>query len=111
MDIKCATCGKTIVHQCHDDFREALKSLMAWVPEYAHPEAVAGIRKAGVDEGWLTQGEVFENQPFFGSQAWSYAMFGKDNARTFHALLNNVMRAGGVWPYDLEEPENEGKKP
>lgn len=109
IELKCTRCKQEIHHTCNMELAEALMHLLRWVPESAHPEVLAGIRTAGVTHGWLDPGEEFEGQPFFGSQSWSYAMFGKEEARTFHALINNVMRAAGMDPNDIAEKAFENK--
>lgn len=101
IEIKCTRCNEKIHHLCNEDLGDAIIRLLRWVPESAHSEVLAGIRAAGVKHGWLQPDENFSEQPFFGSQSWSYAMFGKEEARTFHALINNVIRATGRDPNDM----------
>jgi hypothetical protein len=101
--IKCDRCGLPVEHTCNANFKEALLRLLTWVPEggvttsNAIKEAMQEEDKKQGDEG------NFEEHPFFGSQAWSYLLFYKEEARTFHALLHNVMREAGISPHKLEQ--------
>lgn len=66
------------------------------------------LKESGKVNGWDVgeeDGEEYplEEQPFFGSQAWSYPLFGsKDSARSFHALIHNLIRATGMDPHSVQ---------
>ena len=102
-EIKCKRCECEVTHICNEDFKKALIRLLSWVPE----GGVTGdprIKKAMKEFDKETCSEEiasFEDYPFFGSQAWSYLLFYKEEARTFHALLNNVIRAAGLDPHSI----------
>lgn len=97
MDLECSKCHRGIVHQCHSDIERAARDLFRWVPEHVEPAVKRGIEEAAKESGWGFE----RDDPFFGSQGWSYAMFGKEDARTFHALLHNLLRSAGLDPNDI----------
>lgn len=104
----CPDCGDTVEHSCHSNVQRAARDLLAWVPEYGL--ATEGLQRefeaAGRACQWIDEGEKVEDRfkrPFFGSQSWSYPLFGsKDEARTFHALIDNLIRATGIDPEVLK---------
>lgn len=106
--ISCRRCDLPVEHVCDDDFKEALTQLLTWVPtpcwaskEIA--EAFRDERKRQGDEGAFDDDYNFEHYPFYGSQAWTYLIWHKEDARTFHALLNNLMRAAGIDPHGMDQ--------
>lgn len=109
MEIKCAKCNLNIVHNCHSDLLSAAKSLYSWAPnQLGDDEMHAAFVAHGERSEWLAKGEDPGKEPypspFFGSQAWSYALFGnKDDARTFHALIDNLVRAAGLDPDSIRD--------
>lgn len=98
--ITCGRCKAPVSHVCGETFQAALMSLLTWVPGgYFASEEIAAAFKA---ESERQQDDYdFAEHPFFGSQAWTYLIWRKEDARTFHALLNNVMRASGIDPYEM----------
>jgi hypothetical protein len=97
----CPDCGDVVLHHCHNEVHRAVRALLKWVPE--HGLATEGLEKALVkaakEHEWDADLEKMKKSPFFGSQAWSYPLFGsKDTARTFHALIHNLVRAVGMDP-------------
>lgn len=105
MRIKCCDCGQEINHECRSDMKEAIMSLMTWCPEdgLGDKEFYKQFIEHGKKMGWNTENDPSDTEaPFFGSQAWSYILFGtKNDARSFHALLHGVIRAAGFEPYDI----------
>jgi len=94
-EIKCTKCNSILTHDCNADVKKALLRLLTWVPEggaSAHLHLKELLKQIEPD---------IEEAPFFGSQAWSYTLFHKEEARTFHALINNLIRALGYEPYAL----------
>jgi len=90
-EIKCADCGAVLSHVCSDNFLEAVKRIYAYKPESINVEfsELPGYEK-GDDEA-----------PFF-SEAFLYPLMGKEDARTILAMLDNVVRAAGIDPYDIQ---------
>lgn len=114
-EIRCMKCQSPVEHVCGTDFRRAVMELLTWVPEgglsstWLDGEAREAVIKAAQQRDG--EDEDFQIMPFFGSQSWSYLLFHKDAARTFHALLNNVLRNAGLdahqigqdaWDYVLQ---------
>jgi len=103
----CSDCKAEVVHECRSDVREAVVALLTWAPHTGfQTEALAkAFADAGVESQWIGKEEDVSERfrrPFFGSQAWSYPMFGKEEARTFHALIHNLVRAIGIDPNEIE---------
>lgn len=94
MELACSRCGRRVVHCCDDGVADALVQLFRWVPEEVEPGVASALAA-------ITPVEVQAKAPFFGSQEWSYALFPKDTARSFHALLHGVARAAGLDPHEL----------
>lgn len=101
-EIKCSKCNLPVTHICDENFKKTLKRLLTWVPEgmwssgEMHEAFKAESKKQGDEYN-------FEEKPFFGSQAWTYLIWYKEDARSFHAILNNMIRAAGIDPYQLEQ--------
>ena len=103
--ITCRDCGQPISHECNEDFAKALFRLLTWVPEgcFASPE----IYEAFKAESERQQDDYdFTQYPFYGSQAWTYLIWHKEDARTFHALLKNLMRSAGIDPHEMDMKVN-----
>jgi len=103
----CSDCKAEVIHECRGDVREAVLALLTWAPHTGfQTEALAkAFADAGVESQWIGKKEDVSERfkrPFFGSQAWSYPMFGKEEARTFHALIHNLVRAIGMDPHEIE---------
>jgi hypothetical protein len=99
----CPDCGDLVSHHCHGDLRNAIVSLLSWVPEtgLATEALTKAFFKAAKEHGWTAEPDSLK-QPFFGSQSWSYPLLGvKDTARSFHATLHNVIRAAGFDPDEI----------
>ena len=106
--VKCDRCHQEIDHRCNLDVKKALEALLTWVPDGGDPQAIAGLKKAE-----FKQSEEDRQTPFFGSQGWSYAILGKHDARTFHALINQLIVALGYNPdvlMDTFEAEREAER-
>ena len=111
MDLKvsCTCCNCEVTHTCDGDAIEALKKLLRWVPYgVATKELDKALREQ--PEHCYGQSDEDRNSPFFGSQGWSFALFGKEDARTFHAMVHNLIRAHGLDPYAFERQLAEEKK-
>ena len=101
--VLCPECGDVVSHHCHSNLKRAAYDLLSWVPEgFATEKLEKAVMAAGRETGWIEKSDKAEDQfkhPFFGSQAWSYPLFGsKDTARSFHAYLHNFIRAAGLDP-------------
>ena len=101
LKVTCGDCNQPITHECDSNIKEALEHLLSWVPSPAW--ASERMAKAFQAES-KAQGDEhdFTTKPFFGSQGWSYLIFHKEDARTFHALIHNLIRAIGIDPHELE---------
>jgi hypothetical protein len=105
----CPDCGDVVSHACHNETRKAARALLAWVPDcgLATEGLTKEFMKAGRKNQWIQKGDTAERRlrrPFFGSQAWSYPLFGdKGTARSFHALIHNLILAAGIDPDSMEQ--------
>lgn len=112
--ITCCDCGADVEHVCkpkQGDLREAILAMLSWAPEdgFGDKEFYQAYLEHGRKMGWLAADEDpnADANPsgFMGTQAWSYALFGtKNDARSFHAVINSVIRACG---FDLHEMRGE----
>lgn len=105
--VACPECKGILYHNCHTSpVEEAAEDLLSWVPEtngFASTPLSELFLKEGRRAGWIGKDEDPFSEPFFGSQAWIYALFEKDQARTFQALINNLLRAAGLDPHDVRQ--------
>jgi hypothetical protein len=103
--VLCAECGVGIHHHCHDagvtEMKEALISLLRYVPEHCEPEVAKAIEKAGRASGWHDKDTKLTKSPLFGGEPWTYGMFGKEDGRTVKALVNRIIRAAGLEPDEV----------
>jgi len=99
--VMCPDCGETVRHTCGTALRQDLIDLLTWTPEDVHEKVYKAIVSAGRSEGWIEKGEEPRGEPFFGSQSWSYAMFGKSSARSFHGYIDAIVRSAGFDPDEL----------
>jgi hypothetical protein len=106
--VKCADCDVSVEHYCHNqNLRKAVTDLLSWVPQergFQTEDLTEAAMDAGIEAGWVEAGDDPRkrfSRPFFGSQAYSYTLFSKDSARTFHALIHNVCRAAGIDPEEI----------
>ena len=99
-EIKCKDCDQPIAHICHEDFKEALIRFLSWAPEgmWASGEMAAAFKQENEKQG---NNYDFQKYPFFGSQAWSYLIWYKEDARSFHGVMDNMIRAAGFDPYQI----------
>lgn len=102
--VMCPGCGDEIHHRCGEtsteSLREALVSLLTWVPHWVSPSVEKAIEKAGRVSGWISKDDDLRRTPFFGGEKWLYGMFEEDG-RSATALLNAVIRTAGFKPEDL----------
>jgi hypothetical protein len=117
LDIKCGRCNCTIVHHCEskdpndsDSPRERVIRFYTWGPtdgKLGDDEMHAAFLASAERNGWGTDTEPGSDThpaPFFGSQAWSYALLGsKEEARSFHAQIDNLVRAFGFDPHEMKQ--------
>jgi len=89
-----------VEHVCDKTFKEALTKLLQWVPErcWSSKQMEDAFKRESKDQGDTYD---FQEQPFFGSQAWTYLIWNKEDARSFHAYFHNLVRAAGIDPYEL----------
>jgi hypothetical protein len=104
----CPECADVVAHHCNTEIRKAVVDLLSWIPEggFATDKLGDAFMEAGKELGWLEKDAKLEDQinhPFFGSQAWSYCLFGsKDTARSFHSRINTLIRALDIEPAEIE---------
>lgn len=82
--------------------RHTLLELLKWTPE--GKEILKDVSKIVNGKGAYQKGD--EDCPFV-SEAYLYNLLGKEDARTFLALLNNIIREMGL---DMDELEEEVSK-
>lgn len=101
LEVTCSRCGSKLHHECHPEtVAEAALDFFMWRPESGFPKAL----KKGND--WVDERVDDESIPFF-SEAYLYALLGKEDARTFMALIGSIFRAMGIEPRHLEEKADE----
>lgn len=104
LTITCRRCKNQIAHVCSEDLRTAAIALFKWRPQSGFPDALkrrnpwVGKTKRGYD---VDGPEI----PFL-SEVYQYALLGKEDGRTMLALVNNLLRAAGLEPIELEEAAN-----
>jgi len=115
--VLCPDCGDTVRHHCHGSIKQAVISLLSWVPEthgFASEELDKAFEAAGRKEGWIDDDETLEQifqRPFFGSQSWVYPLFGsKDTARSFFAYLHGLIRACDIDPDEINQKIHEKRR-
>jgi hypothetical protein len=99
--IECEDCHQPITHMCDENFKEALIRFLSWVPEgmWSSEQMAEAFAKESKDQG---DEYDFSKSPFFGSQAWSYLIWYKEDARSFHGVIDNMIRAAGLDPYQIK---------
>ena len=103
--VLCPECCDAVEHHCHTDLRKAVVDFLSWVPEtgLATKALEKAFFAAAKEYGWGAEPDTFE-QPFFGSQAWSYVLFGsKETARSFHSEISAMIRAMGFDESAIQE--------
>jgi hypothetical protein len=103
LKVTCARCNCELSHACDGNLRQAVIDLMAFTPHYGMPDFLV---KAAKKTGFYDEGD--EDVPLV-SEAFLYPLLGKDDARTFMALLNHVLRCAGVDPHseDINQAVND----
>lgn len=96
LTVTCSRCGCELTHVCNGDLRQAVIDLMTWQTYCGMSDAV--IREAKKN-GMYSKGD--EEAPFV-SEAFLYSLLGKEDARTFMSLINNVLRCAGVDPHSSD---------
>lgn len=118
LKVMCPDCGDVVHHTCNSELKRAIVKLLSWVPsglgtKQLHEAMIESGRKGGWIGKNATPAELtamFE-EPFFGSQAWSYPLFGsKEEARSFHGYLHGVIRAAGLDPHEIEAQLHEERE-
>lgn len=71
-----------------DELREALISLIEWIPEFSEPTDFTEI--SGYPKEMIDRGEM----PFL-SESFLYIVLGKDDARSLLARVRRVIKAAG----------------
>lgn len=78
------------------DAVEALRQLAGWVPEFGYPANWPLAYGANYDaETEAAERERLNDNCPFATEAYTYELFGKDQGRTYLALLGSLARALG----------------
>ena len=94
--ITCDRCKNEVTHVCDKDLKKAVIDLMTFTPHYGMPDF---LKKASKKAGFYDEGD--DEVPLI-CETFLYPLLGKDDARTFMALLNHVLRIVGM---DPDSPE------
>lgn len=94
--ITCDRCKNEITHICDKDLKQAVIELLTFTPHYGMPEF---LKKESKKAGFYDKGD--EEVPVI-CETFLYPLLGKDDARTFMAYLNHVLRIVGMDPNSAE---------
>lgn len=96
--IKCDRCQMQVDHRCSANLGDAIKRLLMWRPEGGMPEVFhLNDQEAVIAHAKKTKyfAEGDEKAPFF-SEAFLYDLLGKEDARTFMALIHTIVAEAGI---------------
>ena len=94
--ITCDRCKNEVTHVCDKDLKKAVIDLLTFTPHYGMPDF---LKKASKKAGFYDEGD--DEVPLI-CETFLYPLLGKDDARTFMALLNHVLRIVGMDPNSVE---------
>ena len=94
--ITCDRCKNEVTHICDKDLKKAVIDLMTFTPHCGMPDF---LKKESRKAGFYDKGD--DEVPVI-CETFLYPLLGKDDARTFMALLNHVLRIVGM---DPDSPE------
>lgn len=99
--ITCRRCNNQITHICSTTLQDAAVLLFKWRPMIGFPVAMKNRNP------WIghVKGSCDVDGPEipFLSEVYQYALLGKEDGRTLLALVNNLLRAAGLDPSELEK--------
>jgi hypothetical protein len=96
LTITCDRCKNELTHICDRDLKKAVLDLLTFTPHFGMP---AFLRKESKKAGFYDKGD--DEVPVI-CETFLYPLLGKDDARTFMALLNHVLRIVGMDPNSVE---------
>lgn len=94
--ITCDRCKNEVTHICDKDLKKAVIDLLTFTPHWGMP---AFLKRESKKAGFYDKGD--EEVPVI-CETFLYPLLGKDDARTFMALLNHVLRIVGMDPNSVE---------
>lgn len=94
--ITCDRCKNEITHICNKDLRQAVIDLLTFTPHGGMPDF---LKRESRRAGFYDKGD---NEVPVICETFLYPLLGKDDARTFMALLNHVLRIVGMDPDSME---------
>jgi len=94
--ITCDRCKNEVTHICDKDLKQAVIDLMTFTPHFGMPDF---LKKESKKAGFYDKGD--DEVPVI-CETFLYPLLGKDDARTFMALLNHVLRIVGMDPRSAE---------
>lgn len=95
--ITCDRCKMQVDHRCNANLGDTIKQLLKWRPNGGMSEAVIAQAKK---LKYFADGD--ERAPFF-SEAFLYNLLGKEDARTFMALIHTIIAEAGIDLHPLRE--------
>lgn len=94
--VTCDRCKNEVTHVCDKDLKKAVIDLLTFTPHWGMPEF---LKKESKRAGFYDKGD--DEVPVI-CETFLYPLLGKDDARTFMALLNHVLRIVGMDPDSAE---------
>lgn len=94
--ITCDRCKNEVTHICDKNLKQAVIDLLTFTPHYGMPDF---LKKESKRAGFYDKGD--DEVPVI-CETFLYPLLGKDDARTFMALLNHVLRIVGMDPDSAE---------
>jgi hypothetical protein len=94
--ITCDRCKNEVTHICDKDLKKAVIDLLTFTPHFGMPEF---LKRESKKAGFYDNGD--DEVPVI-CETFLYPLLGKDDARTFMALLNHVLRIVGMDPNSVE---------
>ena len=94
--ITCDRCKNEITHICNKDLKQAVIDLLTFTPHGGMPDF---LKRESRRAGFYDKGD--DEVPVI-CETFLYPLLGKDDARTFMAMLNHVLRIVGMDPDSVE---------
>lgn len=94
--ITCDRCKNEVTHVCDKNLKKAVIDLLTFTPHFGMPDF---LKKESRRAGFYDKGD--DEVPVI-CETFLYPLLGKDDARTFMALLNHVLRIVGMDPGSVE---------
>jgi len=94
--VTCDRCKNELTHICDKNLKQAVLDLLTFTPHFGMPDF---LKKESKKAGFYDKGD--DEVPVI-CETFLYPLLGKDDARTFMALLNHVLRIVGMDPNGVE---------